>query len=144
MTDARDALFNGRSSDGRPVRRPMSPHLQIYRPQITSVLSIANRLSGIAISAGTLLMVWWLVAASEGPQAFAAVQWFAGSILGIVMLAGWTLALCYHLFGGLRHLAWDVGVGTDLPTVHRSGWLAVAATAVCTIAILAAGFLAWR
>ena len=143
MADTRDALFNGQTSTGAPVRRPMSPHLQIYKPQLTSVLSICNRLSGIAISVGTLLMVWWLVAASQGPMAFAHVQWFASSIVGILVLVGWTLALTYHLFGGLRHLVWDVGLATDLPTVHRSGWAAVAATVVFTVIIVGIGLAAW-
>ncbi len=143
MADTRDSLFIGQTSAGGPVRRPMSPHLQIYKPQITSVLSICNRLSGIAISVGTLMMVWWLVAASEGPKAFAHVQWFASSILGIAVLVGWTLALTYHLFGGLRHLVWDVGLATDLPTVHRTGWAAICATVVFTLAIVIVGFAIW-
>ena len=83
------------------------------------------------------------MAASEGPRAFAAVQWFAGSIVGILVLLGWTLALCYHTFGGLRHLAWDAGLGFDLPSVHRSGRVAVAATLVATLAIAAIGFAVW-
>ncbi len=143
MKDGRDALFIGASSDGARVRRPMSPHLQVYRPQLTSVLSICNRISGIAISAGTLLMVWWLVAASQGPRAFAHVQWFAGSILGILMLLGWMLALCYHTFGGLRHLTWDAGFGYDLRSVHRSGWITVGVTLVTFTAIVLAGLLIW-
>ena len=143
MADTRDSLFNGQTSVGKPVRRPMSPHLQVYKPQLTSVLSIANRLSAIAISAGTLLMVWWLVAASQGPRAFAGVQWFASSIVGIAVLVGWTLALTYHLFGGLRHLCWDVGIGDDLTTVHRTGWLAVGATVLFTALIVGAGLAAW-
>ena len=143
MSDGRDALFIGQASDGRTVRRPMSPHIQVYRPQLTSVLSIMNRMSGIAISFGTILMVWWLVAASEGPKAFTAVQWFAGSVVGIAMLVGWTRARCYHTFGGIRHLLWDAGIGFSLPATHRSGWMAVAATAVCTVAIVAAGLATW-
>ncbi len=143
MADTRDALFNGQTSTGKPVRRPMSPHLQVYKPQLTSVLSIFNRLSGIAISVGTLLMVWWLVAASQGPKAFSHVQWFAGSIVGILVLLGWTLALVYHFFAGLRHLSWDAGLGFDLAKVHRSGWATVAATLVCTLIIVAAGFAVW-
>ncbi len=143
MADARDALFVGQTSAGQPVRRPMSPHLQVYKPQLTSVLSIFNRMSGIAISAGTVLMVWWLVAASEGPKAFGHVQWFAGSIVGILVLVGWTLALAYHLFGGLRHLLWDVGLATDLPTVHRTGWIAVGATIVVTLVVVVAGLATW-
>lgn len=143
MADARDALFVGRGSDGRAVRRPMSPHLQVYKPQITSVLSIANRLSAIAITAGLLLMVWWLVAASEGPRAYAAVQWFASSVLGVLVLIGWALALCYHLVGGIRHLAWDAGYGYDLPSVHRTGRLAVIATGVLFAAVVSAALISW-
>lgn len=143
MADTRDALFSGQTSTGAAVRRPMSPHLQVYKPQLTSVLSIFNRLSGIAISVGTLLMVWWLVAASEGPKAFAHVQWFASSIVGILVLLGWTLALVYHFFAGLRHLFWDAGLGFQLPEVHRSGRAAVAATLVFTAIIVIAGFATW-
>ncbi len=143
MADARDALFVGQSSDGRPVRRPMSPHLEIYKPQLTSVLSIMNRLTGIAISAGTLMMVWWLVAASEGPKAYAHVQWFASSVLGVVVLAGWAFSLCYHTFAGLRHLAWDAGYGYDLPSVHLSGRITVIATGVAFLLIVAASLAVW-
>ena len=143
MKDVRDALFIGHASDGRPVRRPMSPHLQVYRPQLTSVLSIMNRLSGIATSVGTIMMVWWLVAASEGPKAFAGIQWFAGSVVGVLLLVGWTAALCYHTFGGLRHLAWDAGFGFSLPATHRSGWIAVGATAAATLLIVVAGVAVW-
>ena len=143
MKDVRDALFIGHASDGSPVRRPMSPHLQIYKPQLTTVLSIMNRLTGIAISVGTIMMVWWLVAASEGPKAFAGIQWFAGSIVGVLLLVGWTVALCYHTFGGIRHLAWDAGIGFSLPAVHRSGRIAVGATAVASVLIVVAGLAVW-
>ena len=143
MADARDALFVGQSTDGRPVRRPMSPHLQVYRPQLTSVLSIMNRLTGIAISAGTLMLVWWLVAASEGPKAYAHVQWFASSVLGILVLVGWVFSLCYHTFAGLRHLAWDAGYGYDLAAVHRSGRLTVVVTLAATVLIVASGLAVW-
>ena len=143
MADTRDALFNGQTSVGAAVRRPMSPHLQVYKPQLTSVLSIFNRLSGIAISAGTLLMVWWLVAASQGPVAFSHVQWFASSIVGILVLLGWTLALAYHFFAGIRHLFWDAGMGFDLPKVHRSGWAVVCATLAVTFVIVVTGFAVW-
>jgi succinate dehydrogenase / fumarate reductase cytochrome b subunit len=121
----------------------MSPHLQVYKPQLTSVLSIMNRMTGIAISAGTLMLVWWLVAAAEGPRAYAGVQWFAGSFLGILILAGWALSLCYHTFAGLRHLAWDAGYGFDLPSVHRSGKLTVIATAATFAVIVIASFIVW-
>ena len=143
MADARDALFAGQTSDGRPVRRPMSPHLEVYRPQLTSVLSIGNRLSGIAITAGTAMMVWWLVAAAEGPKAYAHIQWFASSVLGIVILAGWVLALTYHFFASLRHLAWDAGYGFDLPSVYLSGRLAVIATLATTLIVIVAALFVW-
>jgi succinate dehydrogenase / fumarate reductase cytochrome b subunit len=133
MTDSRDALMLGRASDGRLVRRPLSPHLQVYRPQITSVLSIMHRASGIVLSAGTLLFVWWLVAAARGEAAYAAVSWFLRSPLGVILLVGWTAALWYHFCSGLRHLAWDAGWGFTLPVVHRSGWAVVIATAILTV-----------
>jgi succinate dehydrogenase / fumarate reductase cytochrome b subunit len=133
MTDSRDALMLGRASDGRLVRRPLSPHLQVYRPQITSVLSILHRLTGIALSAGTLLLVWWLVAAARGEAAYAAVSWFLRSPVGIIVLVGWTASLWYHFCSGLRHLAWDGGWGFTLPAVHRSGWAVVIAAAILTV-----------
>lgn len=143
MKDARDALFVGHTTDGRAIRRPMSPHLQVYKPQLTSVLSIANRITGIAISAGTLLMVWWLVAAAEGPKPFAAVAWFAGSIVGVLLLLGWVVSLTYHTVAGVRHLAWDAGWGFDLLDVHRSGRLAIGATAALSLLVVVVGFARW-
>ena len=143
MKDVRDALFVAQRSDGTRIRRPMSPHLQIYRPQITSVLSFTNRMSGIAISAGTLLLVWWLVAAASGPRPFATVQHFLASWIGLILLFGWTVSLVYHFVGGLRHLAWDAGQGFSLPATHRSGWMAVIATIVLTVLIWAIGLSLW-
>ena len=139
MKDIRDALMVARTSDGTLVRRPLSPHLQVYRPQLTTVLSILNRASGIACSVGTVLLVWWLLAAASGPVAFARVQWFVGSWIGMLMLFGWTVALFYHLFAGLRHLAWDAGYGYDLPTTYATGWAVVIATGVATVLVWIAG-----
>lgn len=123
--------------------RPLSPHLQIYRPQLTSVLSITHRATGIALSAGTLLLVWWLVAAANGPEAYDNVQRFLGSWIGLVLLFGWSLALFYHLCNGLRHLWWDTGRGLDLPSVYASGWAVLAATAVLTAIAWIAGISRW-
>lgn len=131
--DAREALMLGRDSEGKLVRRPLSPHLQVYRPQITSVLSILHRLSGIALAIGTLLLVWWLAALAAGPVAFAGAQDFLGGFLGRLLLFGWTVALFYHFCNGLRHLAWDAGYGYDLETVSRTGWLTVGATIGLTL-----------
>ena len=143
MKDVRDALMIGHRSDGTSVRRPLSPHLQVYRPQLTSVLSIMNRMSGIATSIGTLLMVWWLVASAGSPHAFAAMQGFMASPIGLILLFGWTLGLVYHFVGGLRHLAWDAGYGFDLPEVYASGWAAIIATAVLTVLIWVIGLVVW-
>lgn len=126
--DAREALMLGRDSEGRLVRRPLSPHLQIYRPQITSVLSVLHRASGIALAVGTLLLVFWLMALAAGPAAFAGAQDFIGSFLGRLLLFGWTVALFYHFCNGIRHLAWDVGWGYENETVTRTGWLVVGAS----------------
>ncbi len=143
MKDVRDALFVAQKTDGTMVRRPMSPHLQIYRPQITSVLSIMNRLTGIASSAGTLLLVWWLVAAASGPKPFATVQHVIANPLGLIVLFGWTVALVYHFFAGLRHLSWDAGYGFSLAATHRSGWATVIATVAVTAMIWAIGLSLW-
>ncbi len=140
MKDVRDALMIAHNSDGKLVQRPLSPHLQVYTPQLTSILSIMNRVTGIAVSIGTLLLVWWLVAAATGPVAFDRVQGFIGSPIGLFMLFGWTASLFYHLLGGLRHLAWDAGYGYDLPQTHASGWAVVIGTVVATVLTWAAGF----
>jgi succinate dehydrogenase / fumarate reductase cytochrome b subunit len=131
--DARDALMVGRASDGTLVRRPLSPHLQIYKPQITSGLSILHRITGIALSVGTLLLVWWLAAAATSDAAYATVSAVIRSPIGLLAMFGWTAAMWYHFFAGIRHLAWDLGRGYDLPTVHRTGLAVLIATAVCTV-----------
>lgn len=141
MKNVRDALMVGHTSDGKTVRRPLSPHLQVYSPQITSILSIMNRVTGIAISAGTLLLVWWLVAAAAGPSAYDTVQGFVASPIGLFVLFGWTASLMFHFFNGLRHLAWDAGYGFDLPQAYASGWAVVIATGVSSVLIWVAGLL---
>jgi succinate dehydrogenase / fumarate reductase cytochrome b subunit len=113
-------------------RRPLSPHLQIYRPQLTSVLSILHRLTGVALAFGTLLLAWWLVAAANGPEAYAVVEAFFGSWFGKLVLLGFSWALMYHLCNGIRHLFWDAGYGFELKDAYASGWLAVAASLLMT------------
>ena len=144
MKDVRDALMVGRATDGRLVRRPLSPHLQVYRWPTTMLASILNRATGIALSVGTLLLTWWLVAAATSASAFAAAQWFIGSWLGILALMGWTAALFYHLFNGLRHLAWDTGRGYDQPRLDPISMLVFGATALATLLVWIAGFVMWR
>ena len=94
--------------------RPLSPNIQIYRPQLTSVLSIANRISGVVLSISAVGLVVWLIAAATGPQAYAAVQSALASTIGQIVLFGATFAFFLHLCGGIRHLAWDAGYGFDL------------------------------
>ena len=93
------------------IARPLSPHLQIYRPMLTMMMSIVHRITGAALYLGTLLLVWWLVAAASGPNAYAQFQWFIGSFLGRLILFGYTWALIHHMLGGIRHLIWDLGYG---------------------------------
>ena len=133
MVDTREALMVARTSDGRVVRRPLSPHLQVYKPQITSALSIFHRISGVALAVGTGLLVWFLVAAATSDAAFARVVWFIGSPVGLVVLFGWTAALWYHFCNGIRHLFWDFGHGFELTQVHASGRAVLVAASVLTV-----------
>lgn len=123
--------------DGTQDNRPVSPHLQIYRPQITSVLSILNRITGIAMSLAALLIVWWFLAAATSPAYFNYVDGWLTSWLGVLVLVGSLLAFWFHFFNGLRHLRWDAGLGMGKGEVARSGKLAVLlsvmATALCII-----------
>ncbi|MCZ4282426.1 succinate dehydrogenase, cytochrome b556 subunit [Kiloniella laminariae] len=115
--------------------RPLSPHLQVYRPQLTSSLSILFRIMGVATSVGSLVLIWWLVAAASGAEYFEMVQSFLGSWFGRLMLFGWTLALVYHLCNGVRHLYWDAGKGMDLPSVHASGKAVVVVSLLLTLGL---------
>ncbi len=113
--------------------RPLSPHLQVYRPQLTSVMSILHRITGVALAAGLLLLVCWLLAIASGAAFYDAVQAFNAHWIGRILLFGWSFALFYHLCNGIRHLAWDVGRGYELEDAYRSGWLVAAASVVLTI-----------
>jgi len=125
-----------------PASRPLSPHLQIYRPQITSILSVSHRATGLALSLGTLLLVWWLVALARGPQAFAETQSFVGSWFGRLLLLGWTFSLFFHLANGIRHLCWDAGYGFEIKTTTTSGWVVVAAATALTVIAWVVGLAA--
>lgn len=124
------------------VERPLSPHLQVYKPQLTSVLSILHRITGVGLGLGTLLLTWWLVAAAYGPDAFEVVQSFVASWFGRLVLFGFTYALFYHLCNGIRHLFWDAGWGFELKTAYASGWLVVIASLGLTLVSWIAGYLA--
>jgi succinate dehydrogenase / fumarate reductase cytochrome b subunit len=105
--------------------RPLSPNIQIYRPQLTSVLSIANRITGLVLSFGAVVLVVWLIAAATGPQAYAIVQGAIASWIGQIVLFGCTFAFFLHLCGGIRHLVWDAGYGFSLRSIYASGWAVV-------------------
>lgn len=121
--------------------RPLSPHIQIYRPQLTSVLSITHRLTGLALSAGSLLIVAWLVAGSEGPTAYYGILNFMRSPIGLLLLFGWTFSISFHLCNGIRHLFWDAVRGFELRTIYASGWTVVATSLVLTVGLWIVGFL---
>ncbi len=113
--------------------RPLSPHLQVYKPQITSTLSILHRISGVALAFGALLLANWVISATYGADAFATAQGLLGSWFGRLVMFGMTLALFYHLGNGIRHLAWDMGKGFSLPQVRASGLFVLVFTGAMTI-----------
>jgi succinate dehydrogenase / fumarate reductase cytochrome b subunit len=113
------------SSPGAAGSRPLSPHLQIYNPQITSVLSILHRMMGVGLSFGSVFLIYWLSAAAYGPDAFARAQGFFGSWIGQLILLGLTFSLFYHLANGIRHLIWDVGLGFEMPMLRATGIVVV-------------------
>ena len=124
------------------VDRPLSPHLQVYRPQITSILSILHRITGVALTFATLLLTWWLAAAAYGPEQFADAQAFLGSWIGQLLLWGFTFAVFYHLANGVRHLMWDFGWGFEIDQVRKTGIAVVAFAAVATVITLIAAYAA--
>lgn len=115
--------------------RPLSPHLSIYKPQWTWIPSILYRISGGALTVGSLLLVYWLIALASGPKAFEVAQGVLGSVIGQIVLFGFTLALMYHLLGGIRHLIWDAGKGFEIETAERWAKLIVAGSIVLTILV---------
>ncbi len=117
-----------------PVSRPLSPHLQVYRWQISSTLSILHRLTGVGLSLGAVALVGWLLALAAGQAAYAQFSWVFAGLPGQVFLIGWTLCFCYHLCNGLRHLAWDAGYGFDKKAARNSGIVVVAAASLLTAA----------
>lgn len=111
---------------------PLSPHLQIYRPQLTSVLSFAHRLSGIALSLYAVALVAWLIAAAAGSEPFSSMQTIMRSPGGQALLGAGIFCFFLHLCGGIRHLFWDAGYGFELATIYASGWAVVAACVTLT------------
>ena len=113
--------------------RPLSPHLQIYKPHLTMILSITHRGTGMALAVGLLMLLWWLFAAATGAGAFAVFQEFSASWIGRLVLFGWSFALFYHLCNGIRHFVWDVGRGYEVASAYFSAWLVIVAAIVLTL-----------
>jgi succinate dehydrogenase / fumarate reductase cytochrome b subunit len=127
----------------RPAGRPLSPFMigPYYRPQLTSMLSILHRMTGMALSAGAVLMVWWLASIAAGPWAYAEFARHAHAWYGQALLAGWTWALMYHLCNGIRHLFWDLGYGYRIPVAYASGYAVVAASVLLTAGAWGAAYV---
>ena len=125
---------------GHQANRPLSPHLQVFRPLITMVMSIAHRITGAVLYSGTLLVAWWLVAAAIGPAYFDFVNGLFGSVLGRLVLFAYTWALVHHMLGGLRHFIWDLGRGFSRATADRMAWATLIGSAGLTILIWIAGY----
>ena len=133
-------MTNQTKSAARP--RPLSPHLQIYRWPVTMATSIIHRATGVALAAGTLLVAWWLIATALGPAQYDLFSMVARSAIGQVVLFAFVWTLAFHLFNGIRHLAWDLGYGFDVPVANRSGVLVVTLSLFAAIAAFAYAYSA--
>lgn len=127
-------------ADSRPVVRPLSPHLQIYRPMLTMMMSIMHRITGVALYFGTILVVWWFAAAAHSDSYFAFVQSVFSHWLGRLVMFGFTWALLHHAIGGIRHFIWDLGRGFKLPTVENMARINLVGGFVLTILLWALAY----
>ena len=118
--------------------RPLSPHLQVYRPQMTSVMSILHRVAGVILTTGTLIMAAWLVSLALGKEAYDGVVMVIGHPLGQFVLFGYSVALIYHALNGVRHLGWDLGFGLTIPQVYKNGQIVLFLTVVLTMGLWSA------
>ncbi|MAW89052.1 MAG: succinate dehydrogenase, cytochrome b556 subunit [Phyllobacteriaceae bacterium] len=130
------------SKDALKRARPLSPHLQIYKPIPTMMMSISHRITGVALYAGTILVAWWLIAAASGPAYFDWVNGIYGSFLGRLVLFGFTFALVHHMLGGIKHLFWDMGLGFEKTFATRVAKMQPLAAAVLTVLVWIVGYLA--
>ena len=127
-------------SETKPVARPLSPHLQIYRPMLTMIMSILHRITGVVLYFGVVLLVWWFSAAATSDSYFDLVQRFFGHWLGRLLLFGFTWALIHHMLGGLRHFLWDTGRGFDLKLVELLARANLAGSVVITVVLWIIGY----
>lgn len=113
--------------------RPLSPHLQIYRPQITSLLSVTHRGTGVVLAMAAVLLTYWLASAAYGPESFERAQALMESWFGRLVMFGFTFSLFYHLLNGIRHLGWDIGWGFELVTLRITGVLVLLSSFALTV-----------
>lgn len=113
--------------------RPLSPHLQVYKLQMTMILSITHRGTGIFLALSSPFLILWLWAIAYSPESYAAIQACAGSIFGRLVLLAWTFSLFYHLCNGIRHLFWDIGKGFEMKNLYASGWAVIFTSALLTV-----------
>ena len=133
------------SSDADPkANRPLSPHLQIYRMAPTMFVSITQRVTGIAMYFGTVLLAWWLLAAASGSGQFRVVRDLAGSWIGLVVLFGYTWALMFHALGGVRYFIWDSGRGMGKPARDQIAMANIVGSVVLTVVLWIVGVMVWR
>lgn len=125
-----------------PKPRPMSPFMigPYYKPQLTSMLSITHRGMGVFLTAGSLLLVWWLLAIAAGPEEYARFAALADGLFGRLVLVALAFGLIYHFFNGIRHMVWDIGKGLDIPSVYASGWLMLVSSIVVTAVVVFLAF----
>jgi succinate dehydrogenase / fumarate reductase cytochrome b subunit len=121
--------------------RPLSPHLQVYKPQITSVMSVFHRITGVGNSLGAILVAWWFIAAAVGEGAFDTINGLLTSWVGHLILFGFALSVCYHLCNGIRHLLWDAGYGFELDQVKTTGIVAISAAGLMVLGLMIVGWL---
>ncbi len=129
----REPTKGNRMADVNRGNRPLSPHLTIYRPQMTSMTSIFTRITGNALLVGALLIVWWFIAAATGPAAYARANGFLTSWFGDLVMFGSVACLWYHSLSGIRHLIWDSGHLLDVPRSEMMGWGIIGGSVLLTI-----------
>jgi succinate dehydrogenase / fumarate reductase cytochrome b subunit len=120
--------------------RPLSPFTTIYRWPVTMATSITHRVTGIGLAIGTVLLAWWLIAVASGPEAYQAFTGLAASWIGQVVLFGFAWSLAYHLLNGIRHLAWDMGFGFEIPTAEKTSWLVIVLSVLLAVGAFALAY----
>jgi succinate dehydrogenase / fumarate reductase cytochrome b subunit len=136
------AELEASTNPGARRARPISPHIQIYKPMLTMMMSIVHRITGASLYFGMLLLAWWLIAAASGPNAYANFEWFIGSFIGRLVLFGYTWALLHHMLGGIRHLIWDTGRGFEPAERELLAVATIVGSIALTLLVWVVGYLA--